>query len=41
VIKKEAKKILKCKDLIIEIKCTWNVKVKVIPAIARETRTIS
>ena len=27
VIKKEAEKILKYKDLIIEIHCTWNVNV--------------
>ena len=31
VIKKEAEKILKYKDLTIEIQCTWNVKTKVIP----------
>jgi len=30
VIKKEDEQILKCKDLIIEIKSTWNVKAKVI-----------
>jgi hypothetical protein len=29
VIKKEAEKILKYKDLIIEIQCMWNVKTKV------------
>jgi hypothetical protein len=28
VIKKENEKILKYKDLIIEIHCTWNVKAK-------------
>jgi hypothetical protein len=33
VIKKEAEKILKYKDLITEIQFMWNVKVKVIPAI--------
>jgi hypothetical protein len=33
VIKKEAEKILKYKDLIIEIQFMWNVKVKVIPVI--------
>jgi len=30
-IKKEADRILKCKDLIIEIQCMWNVQAKVIP----------
>jgi hypothetical protein len=30
VIKKEAEKILKYKDLITEIQCMWNVKTKVI-----------
>jgi hypothetical protein len=33
VIKKEAKKILKYKNLIIEIQHLWNVKAKVIPII--------
>ena len=33
VINKEAEKILKYKDLIIEIQFMWNVKVKVIPVI--------
>jgi len=41
VIKKEAKKILKCKDLTIEIQRKWNVKSKVIPVIIRATGTIS
>jgi hypothetical protein len=31
VIKKEAKQILKYKDLVVEIQRVWNVKVKVIP----------
>jgi hypothetical protein len=33
VIKKEAEKILKYKDLITEIECMWNVKAKVTPVI--------
>ena len=33
VIKKEAKKILKCKDIIIEIQLMWHVKANVIPVI--------
>jgi hypothetical protein len=41
VIKKEAEKILKYKDLTIEIQCTWNVKTKVIPIIMGATGTIS
>jgi len=41
VIKKEAEKILKHKDLIIEIQCMWKVKVKVITAITGATGTIS
>jgi len=41
VIKKEAKKILKYKDLAIEIQCMWNVKRKVIPVIIGATGTIS
>jgi hypothetical protein len=41
VIKKEAEKMLKYKDLIIEIQCMWNVKAKVILVITGETRTIS
>ena len=40
VIKKEAEKILKCKD-IIEIQRMWNVKGKVIPVIVRATGTNS
>ena len=41
VIKKEAKKVLKYKDLTIELQCTWNVKTKVIPVIIGVTGTIS
>ena len=41
VIKKEADKISKYKDLIIDIKCPWNVKAKVIPEIIGATGTIS
>jgi hypothetical protein len=41
VIKKEAKKILKYKDHIIEIQRMWNVKTKVMPVIIRATGTIS
>jgi len=41
VIKKEADKILKCKDLTIEIQCVWNVKTKVVPVIIGATGTIS
>jgi len=38
---KEAEKILKYKDLTIEIQCMWNVKTKVIPVIIGATGTIS
>ena len=41
VIKKEAEKILKYKDLTIEIQRMWNVKTKVIPIITGATGTIA
>jgi hypothetical protein len=41
VIKTEAEKILKYKDLTIEIQHMWNVKTKVIPVIIGVTGTIS
>jgi len=41
VIKKEAEKILKHKDLTTEIQRMWNVKTKVIPVIIGVTGTIS
>jgi hypothetical protein len=41
VIKKEAEKILKYGDLIIEIQRMWNVKTQVTPVIIRATGTIS
>ena len=41
VIKKEAEKILKYKDLTIEIQRMWKVKPRVIPVIIGATGTIS
>jgi hypothetical protein len=41
VIKKEAEKILKYKDLIVKIQRMWNVKTKAIPVITGATGTIS
>ena len=41
LIKKEAEKILKYKDLTIETQRMWNVKTKVIPVIIGATGTIS
>ena len=41
VIKKEAVKISKCKDLITEIHRIWNGKTKVIPIISEATGTVS
>ena len=41
VIKKEAEKILKYKELTMEIQRMWNVKIKVIPVIIGATGTTS
>jgi hypothetical protein len=41
VIKKEAERILKYKDLITEIQRMWNVKTKMMPVITGATGTIS
>jgi hypothetical protein len=40
VIRKEAEKILKYKNLRIEIESMWNVKTRVIPVITGATGTI-
>ena len=41
MIRKEDKKILKYKYLIIAIQCMWNLKAKAIPVITGATGTIS
>jgi hypothetical protein len=41
MIKKEVEKILKCKNLTVEIQRMWNVKTGVIPVIIGATGTIS
>ena len=41
MIKEEAEKILKYKDLVIKIQPTWNVIAKVIPVLMEATGTIS
>jgi hypothetical protein len=41
VVKKEAKKILKYKDLTVKIQRLWNVKTKMIPVIIGTTGIIS
>jgi hypothetical protein len=38
---KRARKCLKWKELIIEIQSTWNLKIKLIPAVIRVTKNIS
>jgi hypothetical protein len=41
VIKREVERILKYKDMTIEIQHMWNVKAKMIPAVKGATGTIS
>jgi hypothetical protein len=41
IIKKKSEKIIKFKDITIEIQHTWNVKSKVIPVTIEATGTIS
>jgi hypothetical protein len=41
MIQKGAEKILKYKDITIEIQCMWNVKTRAIPVIIRATGTVS
>jgi hypothetical protein len=41
VIKKEAGKIFKYTDLIMQIQCMWNVKAKLIPVVKGAAGTIS
>ena len=41
VVKKETEKILKYKDLVIEIQRMWNIKTRLIPVIIGATGTIS
>ena len=41
MIKQGAEKCLKCKDLIIQIQRTWNMRAKVIPVAIEATGTIS
>jgi hypothetical protein len=41
VTKKEAEKILKCKDVAAEIQYMWNIKTKLISVGSAATRTIS
>ena len=41
LIKREFKRILKYKDLIIEFQCIWNVKAKLMPEIIGATGTMS